>query len=265
MSGQYDILKRVLSDRPIAFHPALARVLGGIGEALLFQQLAYWSGKGDNPEWIYKTQAELEEETTLTRTQQENARKKLRSLGVVEEQKKGLPAKLYYRVDWGALFALLDGAGKDAGNLQPRVRESRTQGREEPAGQHAGNPQPFKGTETTPESTVRDFEDSNIRRAPTPIVDKYDDVRLELLPFAEQVAREMNEQAPLASTTTRLVNLFRSSGLDMDTFLTRLDQARAITKERTSAIKTHSEGLGPKPKAQYFFAVLEDLTGREAS
>src|SRR4028119_1519353 len=150
MSGHCDILKRLLSDRPMAFHPALARVLGGIGEALLFQQLAYWSDKGNDPEWIYKTQAELEEETTLTRTQQENARKNLRRLGVVEERKKGLPAKLYFRVDWDALFALLD-----AGKPQARMLESRIQGWEEPTDQRARKPQPFIGTKTTTESTNR--------------------------------------------------------------------------------------------------------------
>jgi hypothetical protein len=41
-------------------------------------------------------------------------------------------------------------------------------------------------------------------------------------------------------------------------------QARAITQERTSAIRTRSDGLGPKPKLGYFFAVLEDLLGDEA-
>jgi hypothetical protein len=262
MSEQYGILKRILTDRPIAFHPSLARVLGGIGEALLLQQLAYWSDKGENPEWIYKTQAELEEETTLTRTQQENARRNLRRLGVVEEQKKGLPAKLYYRVDWGTLFALLEDSTKDAGNLQPRMRVSRNPGREEPAGKPARKPQPLLGTESTSEKTDKDFEHS---KGNARIVEKYDDVRLALLPYAQDLARELNDQAPLAATTTRLVNLYRASGLELDTFIDRLLAARAITQERTASIRTRAEGLGSKPKVQYFMAVLEDLTGREAS
>ena len=258
MSGHYDILKRLLSDRPIAFHPALARVLGVIGEALLFQQLAYWSDKGNDPEWIYKTQAELEEETTLTRTQQENARKNLRRLGVVEERKKGLPAKLYFRVDWDALFALLDEV-----KPQPRMQEIRNQGWEEPTDQLARKPQPFIGTKTTTESTNRDLEGSNLRRAPVDL--KYDEARLVLLGYAEDLARELNDRAPLASTTTRLVNLFRASGLDLETFVTRLMQARAITQERTASIRGHGEGVGPKPTMAFFLAVVEDLTGREAS
>src|SRR3954452_5041110 len=119
MTPGYELLRSVLSDKIIAFHPALARALGGINEALLFQQLAYWSNKGSTPDWIYKTQRELEDETTLTRTQQENARRTLRKLGVIDEEKRGLPAKLYFRVNWPVVFDLR----KDAGNLQPRLLE----------------------------------------------------------------------------------------------------------------------------------------------
>jgi hypothetical protein len=54
-----DLLSTPRSDRPIAFHPTMARLLGDINEALLFQQLAYWSDKGADPEWIYKSQVEL--------------------------------------------------------------------------------------------------------------------------------------------------------------------------------------------------------------
>ena len=73
MSTPYEVLRALLSDRPIAFHPAMARLLGGINEALLFQQLAYWSDKGDDPEWIYKSQVELEAETCLSAYQQKQA------------------------------------------------------------------------------------------------------------------------------------------------------------------------------------------------
>lgn len=104
---------------------------------------------------------------------------------------------------------------------------------------------------------------SNLRKIHT--IEKYDDDRLALLPYAQDLAREMNDQAPLTSTTTRLVNLYKTSGLDLDTFLDRLMQARAITQERTSSIRTHSDGIRSKPKMAFMLAVLEDLVGREAS
>ena len=113
-------------------------------------------------------------------------------------------------------------------------------------------------TEKKTRKTLRIFERSTR-------FEKYDDDRLALLPYAQDLAREMNDQAPLTSTTTRLVNLYKTSGLDLDTFLDRLMQARAITQERTSSIRTHSDGIRSKPKMAFMLAVLEDLVGREAS
>jgi hypothetical protein len=252
----YDALRRLLSDRPIAFHPELARVLGGINEALLFQQIAYWSDKGTDPDWIYKTQADIEAETTLARTQQENARRKLRSLGVIEEQKRGVPARLYYRVNWDAIFALLE-SSQDAGFLQSRMQGSHNQDREEPAPLPAGFSQSI--TESTQRLQTESFEDS---KGPVSF-EKYDQARLAILPYAEDLARELGDQAPLTSTTTRLTNMFRSSGLDLDAFLDLLITARAITQERTGTIRTpRPDGPGPKPKMAYWFTVLEDLIGQ---
>jgi phage replication O-like protein O len=94
-------------------------------------------------------------------------------------------------------------------------------------------------------------------------LEKYDQARLAILPYAEDLARELGDQAPLSSTTTRLTNLYRSSGLELDTFLDLLIAARAITQERTGSIRTpRPDGPGPKPKMAYWFTVLEDLIGQ---
>jgi hypothetical protein len=256
--SSYDVLKRLLSDRPIAFHPTLARAFGGINEALFFQQIAYWSDKGADPEWIYKTQADLEEETALARTQQENARRKLRALGVLEEQKRGVPARLYYRVNWVAVFALLESFAQDAGNMQSRMQVPRNQDRDKPAGKDAGN-SPSISENTQRVQTERSFETSS----GLSIVDNYDDDRLTLLAYAEDLARELNDQAPLASTVTRLVNLYRGAGVDMDTFIDRMMAARRITQMRTPAIRTpRPDGAGPRPKMSYWFSVLTDMLGQ---
>jgi hypothetical protein len=94
-------------------------------------------------------------------------------------------------------------------------------------------------------------------------LEKYDQARLAILPYAEDLARELGDQAPLTSTTTRLTNMFRDSGLDLDRFLDLLITARAITQERTGSIRTpRPDGPGPKPKMAYWFTVLEDLIGQ---
>lgn len=270
MPGEYEILRSLLSDRPIAFHPMLSRVFGGINEALLFQQIAYWSDKGADPEWIYKTQKDIEEETTLTRTQQENARRKLRGLGVIEEDKRGVPAKLYYRVIWNEVYRLLEeqtsqsagnlqprmlSAVKDAENPQPRMREIGTQERGEDAIQSGVR------TRSITENTQRKHQIESVEVSKGQTIE-YDQDRLALLPFVEDFSREFGDVAPLPSSLTRLVNIYKRSGLGMEDFIDRLYTARALTKEHSGTITKTQENAGPwakKNRFPYFVAIVEDL------
>lgn len=103
-----------LVDRPIAFQRSFVRLGVGITGALFLSQIVYWQNRMGG-QWFYKTQADLEEETGLTRYEQEGARKKLVSCGVLEEAKRGIPAKLYFRVNPDRLEELLVGENKHAG------------------------------------------------------------------------------------------------------------------------------------------------------
>jgi hypothetical protein len=254
--SEYAILKRLLSDRPIAFHPALARVLGGINEALFFQQIAYWSDKGDDPEWIYKSQVELEEETCLSSYQQKQARDRLKRLGVLEDERRGVPARLYYRIRWGAIFRLLETGNLDSGP-HSRFQETANLDSEEPGDL------PTRNSQSISETTQREPEISFEASKALTIVDKYDDARLTLLPYVEDFAREFRDQATLTASTTRLVNLYRGSGLELDAFIDRMLVARAITQERTPAIRNLGNGPGQKSKMAYWFSVLTDLIGQD--
>lgn len=117
--------------RPIAFHKIFAQISGGITSGLFLSQLFYWQDKGNDPDgWIYKNYREWEDETTMTRRELDTARKRLKAIGVIEEKKAGAPAKLYYRIDFDKLFALIndfdpmDAANKDGVNVQPSLADS---------------------------------------------------------------------------------------------------------------------------------------------
>lgn len=122
-------LLNLLSDRPVAYHPDIARIVGSVKAAIFLCQLLYWTGKGKRADgFIWKTQAEMETETALTRSEQETARKKLKRLGILEEKLHGIPAKLHYRINAARLLELIEAfydnqdcgkpANCDAGNLQ---------------------------------------------------------------------------------------------------------------------------------------------------
>lgn len=97
-----------LLDRPIAFQRVFVSLGAGVTGALLLSQAVYWSRRSTlRGGWFYKTREEWEEETGLTRREQEGARKKLRDLGVLEEKKQGIPCKTYYRINTDRLQTCL--------------------------------------------------------------------------------------------------------------------------------------------------------------
>lgn len=91
-----------LSDvgRPVAYFPKLRHITGSVNATLFLCQLIYWEGKqASKTGWIYKTHSEMEEETGLSRREQETARRKLKDLGLIEERLAGVPQRLHYRLD----------------------------------------------------------------------------------------------------------------------------------------------------------------------
>ncbi len=88
--------------KPVVLYPQLSISLGGVGEALFFQQLYYWRDRGTRKDgWIYKTKAEIEEETTLSIKQQDRIRKKLEAMGILQTKLirvNGSPT-LHYKLD----------------------------------------------------------------------------------------------------------------------------------------------------------------------
>jgi hypothetical protein len=76
---------------------------------IFLRQLVYWAGKEHDSEgWIYKTQSEMTAETGLSRRYQEHARKVLRSQGVIKEDKRGIPRRLWYWIDFSALVRIME-------------------------------------------------------------------------------------------------------------------------------------------------------------
>ncbi len=77
----------------------------------------------------------------------------------------------------------------------------------------------------------------------------------------QDIAREFADQAPAKSSATRAYHLYERSGLDLDTFLDRVQQARLRTKRYTANIKSTPTNGQTKPKMAYMFAIVEELMG----
>jgi hypothetical protein len=136
-----EFLTRLL-DRPIAFHKSLIRPAGSVNAALMLSQALYWTKvamkQGREDGVFYKTQDDWEEETGLSRFEQESARKSLRGTDFWFEDRRGVPAQLFYRVNLE--------------KLQSRLLETSNQDCGKPADKSAGKPQSLPLSETTTET-----------------------------------------------------------------------------------------------------------------
>ncbi|RKW32898.1 MAG: DNA replication protein [Kingella sp. (in: b-proteobacteria)] len=128
--------------KPIAYYPKLAKSLGGARCSLLFGQLLFWQDKTDNPLGVYKTVAELEEETGLSEDEQETACKKLIKLGVLTKTYKRLQHRMYYKLNaekFNEIMAQYE-AARETGNPPFPKPEIPLSGKGESGVGETGNP-----------------------------------------------------------------------------------------------------------------------------
>ena len=134
-------------DRPIAFQRVFVTLTGSINAALMLSQANYWACRTKDPAgWFYKTGDEWQEETGLTRREREDARKKLRSIGILEEKLTGVPAKLHYRLIESKIRQLLAGVAQTSMCKTDKLVCTK------PPNWNGGNRQ--TNTETTTETTT---------------------------------------------------------------------------------------------------------------
>jgi hypothetical protein len=87
----------------------LARAVGGATVGLFLSQLLFLSDKGANPEgWVYKSEAEMKQETGLTKREQQTARRKLLALGVIAIVRQGFKFTYHFKVIWERLYQVIE-------------------------------------------------------------------------------------------------------------------------------------------------------------
>lgn len=134
-------------DRPIAYHRVFVP-LAGVTGAVFLSQAIYWHNRTKHEgKWFYKTAAEWEEETGMTRKEQEGARKKLVAAGILKEERRGVPAKLWFQVQKDALLEWLNGQTRLTKKVNPDSTNCRNKSSQK------GETITEITTKTTPETT----------------------------------------------------------------------------------------------------------------
>ena len=94
----------------IEFYAEFAKLTGSIPAAIFLTYALRFQRRSGG--WFSKTVEEWEKATTLSERQQNLARQKLRTLGVLQEVRKGIGYKLWYWVDEERLNQMLNGTLK---------------------------------------------------------------------------------------------------------------------------------------------------------
>lgn len=92
----------------IRFMPAYAHMTGSTKTGLMLSQLVYWHGMGKRFDgYFYKSVREFENETGLTRHEQEKAVRQLKLLQLIETRRAGIPATRVFWVNISKVEELL--------------------------------------------------------------------------------------------------------------------------------------------------------------
>lgn len=96
-------LMRAMGQRPVAYYPVLAKIMGSASGGLILSQLLYWAlnesaKQGDRPKF-WKTDKELRDETLTSEWEFRKAKERLASLPFIQISVEGLPARTFYTID----------------------------------------------------------------------------------------------------------------------------------------------------------------------
>ncbi len=105
-------LKALVDGDYITYYPSLTPICGSYKAAAMLSVALAWTRNWLNkhPEregWFWKTRTEWQHETCLSRCEQENARKALAARGLLHETRRGMPARMHFRIDLDRLGQLL--------------------------------------------------------------------------------------------------------------------------------------------------------------
>ena len=175
-----------LLDRPIAFHRVLVDITGSVYAGLFLSQAIYWSGRCSEDGWFYKTCQEWQEETGLSRRDQDTCRNRLKDLGLLTERKSNFPIRLWFSINQAKLQDLLlhqnakmmhQNAKMMHQNAKLDAPKRQNECTETPNWMHrnakldAPKRQIFKGTETTTETTAETTAETTNKNAGKPAID----------------------------------------------------------------------------------------------
>lgn len=112
IAGQVGTVSTALGQSYVSYHPLLATVTGNVKAALFLSHAISWSryvhkSQPDRDGWFWLRTADWHEGAGLSGREQATARIILKGMGILEEKRIGVPAKIWYRVNLDKLGHLV--------------------------------------------------------------------------------------------------------------------------------------------------------------
>lgn len=110
LGSVYGPLIRIIEESTLAYRVVFAKVFGSPIVAIVLSQYLYWAKNRSSVErggWFFKTEEDLYNETGVTAKSQRTARELLKIRGVLAIEKRGVPAKNWYKINYGMLAEVL--------------------------------------------------------------------------------------------------------------------------------------------------------------
>lgn len=112
IAGQVGTISVALGQSYVSYHPLLATVTGNVKAALFLSHAISWSryvhlSQPDRDGWFWLRAADWYEGAGLSGREQASARIILKGMGILEEKRIGVPAKIWYRLNLDRLGHLV--------------------------------------------------------------------------------------------------------------------------------------------------------------
>lgn len=110
-----ETLKALLGSHTVAYRVIFAKAIGNVQAAIMLSQGFFWQENATFKEitefegkpYFQKTAEQWYDATGLTEEQQKTARKHLGQIGMMNERRAGIPALLYYNIDFEVTVAVI--------------------------------------------------------------------------------------------------------------------------------------------------------------
>jgi hypothetical protein len=193
-------IKEMLPNRIVGYSPDLARIVGGATIGIFLSQLLFLSDKGANPEgWVYKSEQEMGRETGLTKREQQTARRKLLSLGVIAIMRGGWKNTYHFKVIWEKLYQVIAGFQQPQ-NVSTEKTERTQTVPTEPVQNVSTQPAQWQQNVSTKwkQNAATQYRENNRENKETEKTDR------ENQETWEKAVEQLSQDLPLGETTARL-------------------------------------------------------------